>query len=123
MTTEKTILIVDDHEDVRRSLADILEARGYEVYTASDGQEAVEAVRNRPFCFVVMDIRMPRMGGVQALKELRELRPEVPVALVSVYNMHSSTQRFLDLGAVAVLTKPLDIENLISLLNKHCGQP
>ena len=123
MTPEKTVLIVDDHEDVLLSLAGILEARGYQVHTASDGQEAVEAVRKMPFGFVLMDIRMPRKDGVEALREIKELRPGIPVALMTVYDLGRSTQRLLDLGAVAVLTKPLDLANLMDLLNKYCGQP
>ncbi len=123
MTPQNTILIVDDHEDVRISLAGILDAAGYEVSTARDGQEAVDSVRCMPFCFVLMDVRMPRKDGIQALTEIRELRPEVPVALVSIYDMHDSTQHLLGLGAVAVLSKPVDIENLMDLLNNYCGPP
>lgn len=123
MTSRKTILIVDDHEDVLLSLAEILDAAGYQVYTARDGHEAVDSVRSRPFCFVLMDVRMPRKDGVQALAEIRELRPETPVALVSVYDMQGSARRLLNLGAVAVLSKPIDIVNLMGLLNKYCGQP
>lgn len=123
MTPKKAVLIVDDHEDVRLSLAEIVETAGYEAHTACDGQEAVDRVKSMPFCFVLMDIRMPRKDGIEAMKEMRELRPEVPVALVSVYDMRSLTQRLLDSGAMAVLSKPVVIEDLLDLLSKHCGQP
>lgn len=120
MTSRRVVLVVDDHDDVRLSLSEILEARGYPVDTASDGQEAVDLVRILPYCFVIMDVRMPKMDGIQALLEIKKLRPAVPVALVSVYQV-SLPSGLLDLGAVALLTKPVNIEELMGLLGEYCG--
>lgn len=121
MTCEKRILVVDDHEDIRLSLVDILEARGYKACAAADGQEAVNKIMRKPYCIVIMDERMPRKGGTQALKEIRELRPEIPVVLISAHPVDSWSGEAEEHKPMAMLTKPLDLEYLLALVDRHCG--
>ncbi len=121
MVGSQCILVADDHEDIRLTLVDILEARGYRVGTASDGSEAVSKVRSRSYCLVIMDVRMPRKDGPQALKEMKELRPDTPVVMISAYPVEQWGSEVAGYGPVAMLTKPLDLEQLMRLVEKNCS--
>lgn len=121
MVGSKCILVADDNEDIRLTLVDILEARGYRVGTASDGREAVTKIRHTEYCLVIMDVRMPRKDGPQALKEMKELRPETPVVMISAYPVEQWGSEVAGHGPVAMLTKPLDLEYLMRLVDQYCS--
>jgi len=88
------VLLVDDEEAVRRMGTRILETAGHRVLTAADGLEAVAAVQSEPrIGAVLMDVTMPRMDGVEAMAEMRRLRPDLPVVLSSGYHAESLADR------------------------------
>ncbi len=68
------ILVVDDDLNHLKTLKTIIKSWGYEVETAKDGQEAVEMVRQRPFSLILMDVRMSKMSGIDALKEIKKIQ-------------------------------------------------
>ncbi len=113
-----TILIVDDDPGLRRSLQMILEHRGYHVETTEDGAQAIELVGVRPFDMILMDVRMPVLDGVHALKQIKTLRPDAMVTLMTGYAIEDLLQDALAEGAFALLDKPVSIEDVIALIER-----
>jgi diguanylate cyclase (GGDEF)-like protein len=111
--------VVDDEEDVRESLALLLEP-GYQVATACDGEEAVRAARADPPDLVLMDLVMPRMDGFAALEALRgdARTAEVPVIFVSARGDDVTRVKGLDLGAVDFLQKPFSERELQARIDR-----
>ncbi len=112
------ILIVDDEASQRDMLAGFLRRADFEVEAAADGVEAVRRVRRGNVDIVLMDQRMPRMDGADALRSIRDCNPEVDVVLMTAYGSVESAVEALKLGAVDYLTKPLDLERLRVVLRK-----
>jgi len=104
----KRILVVDDEEFVREATANTLRELGYAVDVAKGGEEAVVAVRSRPgwYDLLLLDMIMPRTGGPETFKMLRQHQPDVRVLLVSGYSLGGEAQAVLDDGAVGFLQKP-----------------
>lgn len=116
--TEKTrILVVDDDRRIVRTTSDILRLNGYDVATAFSGEEAVARVKAEvPDC-VLMDLTMPGIDGVDALKRIREAAPDVPVVLMSAYATDEQVREAKRFGAATVLTKPIDIQQVLSFFS------
>ena len=111
------ILVVDDDRGIVETTCDILQLRGHEVITAFNGEDAVEQVRSEgPDC-VLMDIKMPGINGVEALKQMKEISPDLPVVLISAYVTDVLKDEARQTGANAVLNKPLDFHVILSFLS------
>ena len=107
------ILVVDDDQKIRSLVASYLTAEGFEVAEASDGQEAVEAVRRQSPALVVMDIRMPGMDGLEALDEIRRIS-EVYVILLTARAEEMDRIIGLSVGADDYVTKPFSPRELVA---------
>ena len=116
MTAE--ILIVDDDTSHRRMLEAVLNGEGYAVTHASDGMAAVEAVSEKFYDLILMDIRMSRMDGIEALHRIKEISPGIPVIIMTAYAAVDTAVGALKSGAFDYLTKPLDIDELKILVEK-----
>jgi two-component system, cell cycle response regulator DivK len=116
-----TVLVVDDHDDIRELISWQLQARGCTVVEAGNGKEAVElAPRVRPD-LILMDLSMPVLDGYEATRQLRvrqETR-DVPVVAVSAFCDASNRQKALEAGCVECVPKPVDFGLLDGLLRKH----
>lgn len=111
------VLVVDDDRRMVKTITDILKVKGYEALEAYTGEEAVKRVKSDgPDC-VLMDIRMPGINGVEALKIIRDLSPELPVVLMSAYATDDQITEAKAQGAYTVLTKPIDIAMVLSFLS------
>jgi len=99
------LLIVDDDDNVRHALARWFWLKGYQVEQASDGIEAIERASKEGFDLISLDLEMPRMGGIEALAQLRVLQPSTPVVILTGYAR--STEDILSAGASKVVMKPL----------------
>ena len=108
-----SILIVDDNHNICVTLADIFSAKGYEVETAISGKEAFTIFQNEHIDFVLTDIKMPEMNGVELFRALKDIRADIPVVLMTAYANDVLVQEGLKEGALVVLNKPLDIDNLL----------
>ncbi|MDP6637595.1 MAG: response regulator [Phycisphaerae bacterium] len=114
---QERILIVDDEENMRRTLSDILRREGYHTTVAASGEEAVKLCTDSGgFDVVLMDVRMPGISGVDAFREIRRHKEGVRVILMTAYGLEDLKRAALDEGAVAFLPKPLDLEKTIDLI-------
>ena len=117
----RLVLVVDDDPGTVETLTDILSAKTYRVTSANSGDAAVEIVRRNGFGAVLMDIVMPGINGVEALKALKPVFPPTKVILMTAYSRHQLVEEARREGVLAVLAKPLDIEALLSLLEQAAG--
>jgi len=111
------VLVVDDERNMRSTLAEILEAEGYDVETADSGEQAVERCDERTFDVVLMDVRMPGINGVEAFRRIREHNASARVVLMSAFTVDDLRRVALEEGAAALLPKPLDIDTVIRLID------
>ena len=113
----KRVLIVDDDEDVRAIIGAMLEDAGYNVYEASDGLEAMDALKKRRYDVLLTDYHMPKMDGLELLDLTQAMWPDLPVILATsdVMLTNQSANGLLD-PAYAVLEKPFDRSKLLYMI-------
>ena len=133
MTTpqEKTVLVVDDEDDVRDYFADILRDAGFNVVTAANGQEALERVREKTPDFISLDLVMPKKSGIKFLYELRHNKDwvNIPVVIVTAHARDKLGQSdFKDIfenksfrGPKSYLEKPIDEEKYVRMVCENVG--
>ncbi len=109
----KRLLIVDDEESIRKSLLGALSDEGYEVFTAQDGNEALDLVETTRPHLILLDIWMPQMDGMEVLRRLREDFPEVAVIMISGHGTIETAVKAAKLGAYDFIEKPLSLEKII----------
>jgi CheY-like chemotaxis protein len=107
------LLLVDDDDNVRLTLAIALRRRGFDVTTAADGFSAVEMLRRESFQWVVADVRMPGMTGMELASQVNLLCSDTRTVLISAYRMDKP---LCDLGVEAFLEKPIDEAQLLKVL-------
>jgi CheY-like chemotaxis protein len=114
------VLLVEDEPMLRNLGTSILETLGYLVLPVADGLEAVEAFReNHQYLFaVLLDLKMPRMGGREAFPVFQSIDPSVPVIVCTGYGDNEEVQELLTMGAVGLLTKPFRIADLAAKLQQ-----
>jgi DNA-binding NtrC family response regulator len=113
-----SVLLVDDDAGMVETLADILAAHHCRVNTASSGEAALAMVREGHYDLVLMDIQMPRVNGVEALQAMRALAPRMPVVMMTAFTRHELTEEAARAGAGPVLSKPLEIERVLALVDQ-----
>jgi len=108
-------LVVDDEETVRATAARMLESAGYTTRLAANGKEGLERFNEEPgtFRLVLLDLTMPHMDGVDTFRELRRVRPEIRVILMSGYNKQEAVDRFTGKGLAGFVQKPFQIQALL----------
>ena len=115
------ILVVDDDRDLADSLAILLELEGHGVAVAYDARQALRGHEGEDFDLVLMDIRLPDRSGLDCLDELRRARPATDVVLMTAYGIAGMVTRARERGALGVVSKPLDVEELSSVLKLLAG--
>jgi len=108
-----TVLVVDDHENVRKSLNGILGDEGYRVITATNANEAIEAVRRENPDAILLDIWMPGPDGLEVLKQVRSEQPDLPVIMISGHGTIETAVKATKLGAYDFLEKPLSTDKTL----------
>jgi DNA-binding NtrC family response regulator len=107
MTDEK-ILIVDDEKNVRLMLAQSLEPVGYQISTATNGEEALRLLEQDTFDLILSDLKMPKMNGMEFLHRVVDLHPEIRVVIISAYGTVSTAVEAMKLGATDFVQKPVN---------------
>ena len=114
------LLIVDDDPGHLSTLKTITRSWGYAVETADDGENAVNLVQSDPVDLVLMDVRMARMSGIQALEQIKAYNPAIPVIIMTAYSSVDSAVEALKTGAYDYLIKPLDFDVLKLTIERAC---
>jgi|SRR5213593_2999669 len=120
MNRKKLFLVVEDFEDSRFMMRKLLEMAGYRVVEATDGEQAVEvAVEERP-ALILMDLSLPRLDGLAATRKIRKQKGlgKVPIVAVSAHDSPESRQEALDAGCNEYVAKPIDFDQLNTLLER-----
>jgi signal transduction histidine kinase len=119
------ILVADDDPDIRMSLSERLRWLGHEVVTASDGQGALKAIEGAALDLVFLDVSMPRLNGIEALKLIRKRWPNLPVVVVTAYGTIRLAVEAMKEGAVDFITKPFEqgqIDHTVTAMTERIGQ-
>jgi CheY-like chemotaxis protein len=114
--------VADDNEVAQRLCRRVLEKAGHRVLTASDGQEAVNlALENTPDV-ILMDVAMPSMDGLEAMRQIKARIPNMTIVIASAHSMASDRERFLIAGADDVLSKPFKLTELTGVVDRLGGR-
>jgi len=108
----RDILIVDDQPAIRMLLAEVFQTAGFNVREAGSGKEAIERFALEPAAFLLLDLKMPDMDGLEALREIRSMSRDVKAIMISAYSDPEKLEEARRLGVQRVFTKPFDIEKL-----------
>jgi len=106
------VLVVDDEEVIREVLKEVLTEAGYKVWTAKDGEEAIEKMKEAQFSVVITDIKMPGMDGVQVTRKFKELDSDTEVVVITGYASIDSAVSVLKEGAYDYITKPFNVDEI-----------
>jgi ligand-binding sensor domain-containing protein/signal transduction histidine kinase/CheY-like chemotaxis protein len=125
--TKKTysgaILLAEDHDDNRHLMSRLLTGLGFEVYTATNGYEVIESYfKNKPD-LILLDIQMPKMDGIEAIKILRARSCEVPIIALTANTLAKELEQYLALGFNGFQAKPFERQNFINTIAKYFEQP
>jgi len=112
MKADRTVLVVDDDQAHRTMLRTLLSGWGYTIFEADDGDTAIREVYERPFDLILMDIRMIRVSGLEALLKIKDFNPSIPIILMTAFSSVETAVEGLKKGAYDYLTKPLDFDEL-----------
>jgi len=114
----KPILIVDDEKNIRMTLSQSLESLETETDTAGNGEEALAKLKEKDFGLILLDIRMPGIDGMEVLRQVREIRPDIRIIMITAYGTIESAVEAIKLGAVDFLQKPFDPDEIRALVSK-----
>ena len=118
MRKEVNILVVDDEEIVRNSLVDWLREDGYHAEAASDGFEALQKLKERPWDIALVDLKMPKMDGLELMERMKEMDPDIQVIIITAYaTVHTAVQA-MKKGAYDYLVKPFNPEEISLLIER-----
>ena len=116
MSKEKRILLVDDEQDFLHLMKFWLESKGYSVLTAEDGQNAVDLAKKEKLNIILIDLRMPKMDGVEAIKNIREFDKHIPIIVISAYVDDPKAAEAMRYGISGIFCKHKDFQEGLSLL-------
>lgn len=116
---DKKVLIVDDQNGIRILLMEVFNSEGYTTMQAPNGKVALEIVRNDAPDLVLLDMKIPGMDGLEILKHIKEINPEIKVIMMTAYGELDMIKQATDLGALMHFTKPFDIDEMRLAVNSH----
>lgn len=111
------LLIVDDETDFLDTISERMEMRGFEVTKAPNGKVALEAVKIKKYDIAILDLKMPGLDGKKVLEILKKEHKNIEVVILTADGSSDVAEETSRLGAFCVITKPIDIEKLISVIN------
>lgn len=115
--TESYILIIDDEEGIRESFNLILGSK-YSVKLAGSADAGYALIKTNPPKLIFLDIKMPEVNGIEALKEIKKISPSTPVIIVTGYQSVEAAKEVVALGAADYIVKPFDTEDILKAAAK-----
>ena len=123
----QTILVVDDEQTINLFVQRVLKTAGYQVLTAEDGHEGLKVLREHPdeIAAILLDLTMPRMDGLEVMRELRHQASDIPILIMSGYSEQEVSVRCAETGASGFIQKPFSSGSLIAgiarVLSRNAG--
>jgi YesN/AraC family two-component response regulator len=114
---KKTILICDDEEGIRESLRLIFE-KDYELLFAANGNEAIDALKKNNADIAIMDIKMPRIDGIETMRKLKEIKSDLKILVTSGYKSVETAKEAINAGASDYMVKPFDRGEIFNAVKK-----
>ena len=111
------IMVVDDDAALRSTLQEILIDEGWDVVSAEDGFQAIQMASESEFALVLMDFKMPGMNGLEALLKIKEILPNCVEVMMTGHAEESQIEEALSNGVMTVLSKPVEIEHLLEIVD------
>lgn len=118
-----TVLVADDNDVAQRLCRRVLEKAGYNVLIAADGLQAVEVALSKRPNMILMDVAMPGIDGIEAMRRIKAEIPGQPIVIASAHSMASDRERFLAAGADDILSKPFRLADLVAIVAKLTARP
>ena len=112
----KEIILVDDDKYSLETLSKLLTEDGYKVVGCLNGKEALEKMKNKKYDIIITDLRMPEMGGIELLKNIKKINPEISVIIITAFGEVDTYLEAIDSGAFDYIHKPINYEVLLKLL-------
>jgi two-component system NtrC family response regulator/two-component system response regulator AtoC len=116
------ILLVDDDEDLVEILVERMKMRGLTVTSARTATEAINLIEKEPFDVMIIDLMLPGIDGLQAIKTIREKCPDLRIIMQTAYATTEKKKEALEMGAWGVVEKPMDLDRLTKLIGNK-GEP
>ena len=116
------ILVLDDVQEAADAVQKILVKRGYEVIGFTDEEAAIDYVKEHPLDLAILDIKLKKMDGVQVLRKLKEIQPDIRVIMLTGYPTHATVEEAMRLGANAYCLKPIDRSELEKKVDEVLSQ-
>ena len=117
MVRSLRILVVDDDIDNAQSLAELFDLEGHEAMVVHSGEAAIAAHMAQHFDLAFMDVMMPGLNGVESFLQIRKMRPQAKVFMMTGYSVEELLKQAVDQGALGVLNKPMDVEAILTMVN------
>lgn len=122
MDSEKKLLVIDDEPAIREGVRRILESDAYKVETFAGGHAALERIKQESFDLVITDLKMPGISGMEVLKAIKEIQPDLPVIFITGYSSVDSAVEVMKLGAVDYIAKPFTPEEMLQTIKTALEQ-
>ena len=117
MGRDLKFIVIDDDLAIRKTLGDVLEAKGFSVVTVGTGKEAIERVKAEHFNVAIIDIRLPDIRGTEVLKQIKQIKPQINCIVITAYPEEDPAET-LKHGAADFLVKPIDLDRMLGLIQK-----
>jgi DNA-binding NtrC family response regulator len=117
MSPKETILIVEDEAGPRKALEMILRPI-YDIHTASNGKDALNVIRNQNVDLVTLDLKMPGLSGIEVLQEIKKIKPDVEVVIITAEGTLSNANKAIQYGASDFISKPFHVAEVTTVVRK-----
>lgn len=114
----RSVLIVDDEKNILLTLSQSLEVLQLETDTATNGEDALTKLKEKDFSLILLDLRMPGIDGMEVLRQVREIRPDIRIIMISAYGTIELAVEAMKLGAVDFIQKPFSPEEIRALVSR-----